>query len=103
MRVWRWQGSAGALGAGVGVMLLGLGLAQSVPPQTACAAAAAQQSLTQPHYEDTTGRDTGVGFMAAPVQSFLHTVQPKPFPGDLILEVANDHGQVLSNQELIKK
>ncbi|XP_018539764.1 prominin-2 [Lates calcarifer] len=103
MRVWRWQGSAGALGAGVGVVLLGLGLAQSVPPQTACAAAPAQQSLIQPHYEDTTGGYTSVGFMAAPVQSFLHTVQPKAFPGDLILEVANDYGKVLSNQELIKK
>lgn len=80
MKCWRWYGSAGVLRAGVGVLLLGLSLAQSVPPQTACPAAAAPQSLTQPQYLDTAKEDPGVGFMAAVVQSFLNTVQPKPFP-----------------------
>ncbi|XP_039996117.1 prominin-2 isoform X1 [Xiphias gladius] len=103
MRGWRWPGSAGQLGAGVGVMLLGLSLAQSVPPQTACAAAAAPQSLSQPLYQDTTGKETDVGFMSALVQSFLHTVQPNPFPGDLILKIVNDFEREPSNQELTRE
>lgn len=76
---WRWRGSGGAFGAVVGVMLLGLSLAQSVPRQAACPAAVAPLSLTQPEYQGTE-EDTSVGFMSALVQSFLHTVQPKPFP-----------------------
>lgn len=80
MRGWRWQGSGAALRAGVGVLLLGLSLAQSVPPHTACPAAAAPHSLSQPQYQDTAGEDTIVGFMAPLVQSFLQAVQPNPFP-----------------------
>lgn len=80
VRGWRWQGSAGAFGAGLGVLLLGLCLAQSAPSQTTCPSAVAPQNLTQPQYQDTAEEDAGVGFMAAPVQSFLHTVQPNPFP-----------------------
>lgn len=60
-------------------MLLGLCLAQSVPPPAVCLAPAAEQNLTQPQYQSTT-KDIGARFMAALVQSFLHTVQPKPFP-----------------------
>ncbi|XP_042358223.1 prominin-2 [Plectropomus leopardus] len=101
VRGWRWQGSAGALKAGVGVLLLGISLAQSVPKQTDCRAAAAPQSLTQPQCQDTA--DPTVGFMAALVQSFLHTVQPNPFPKDLILRVLEDLDQVQSDQELIKE
>uniref|UniRef100_A0A3B4VL67 Prominin 2 n=1 Tax=Seriola dumerili TaxID=41447 RepID=A0A3B4VL67_SERDU len=82
MRGWRWRGSAGGLRTLVGVMLLGFSMAQSVPPQTACAAAVTPRSLPLPQYQDT-GNNTGEGFMAALVQSFLHTVQPNPFPGDL--------------------
>ncbi|XP_076599989.1 prominin-2 [Chaetodon auriga] len=103
MRGWRWQGSAAVFRAGVGVLLLGLSLAQSVPPHATCPAAAAPQSLTQPHYQDTEGEGTIVGFMAALVQSFLHTVQPNPFPKDLILKIVKDIDQVHSNQELIKE
>ncbi|XP_040906134.1 prominin-2 [Toxotes jaculatrix] len=102
MTGWRCWGSAGALRASVGVMLLGLSLSQSVRPQAACAAAAAPQSLTQPQYQDTIGEETGAGFMAALVHSFLYAVQPNPFPGDLILKII-DFQQVLSNQELIKE
>ncbi|XP_071336779.1 prominin-2 [Trachinotus anak] len=101
-KCWRWRGSAGGLRILIGVMLLGLSVAQSVPPQTTCAAAAAPQSLTQPQYQDT-GNDISEGFMAALVQSFLHTVQPNPFPGDLILKIANNVERVLSDQELIKE
>ncbi|KAM7408753.1 hypothetical protein PAMA_002471 [Pampus argenteus] len=104
MRGWRWRGSAGAFRAGVGVLLLGINLAQSVPPQGACPAAAALQSLNQSKYWDTAEQDTGVGFMAALVQSFLHTVQPNPFPQDLILKLYHNFAQsrTQSNQELIK-
>ncbi|TDH01246.1 hypothetical protein EPR50_G00178260 [Perca flavescens] len=103
VRGWSWPGSAGTFRAGVGVLLLGLSLAQSVPPQPACPAAAAPQSLAQPQYQDTAAVDAGVGFMAALVQSFLQTVQPKPLPKDLILQIVHDNNQVLSNQEIIKK
>ncbi|CAK6982882.1 prominin-2 [Scomber scombrus] len=103
MRGWRWQGSVGPFRAGVGVLLLGLSLAQSVPPQGACPAAAAPQSLTQPRYQDTTRQDTG--FMKALVQSFLHTVQPNPFPEDLILKLVHEFSPSKgeSNQEVIRE
>ncbi|XP_026210890.1 prominin-2 [Anabas testudineus] len=90
-------GSSAALGAGVGVMLLGLCLAQSTAPQAACPAAASLQTLTQPQYQNIT-QDIGASFMAALVQSFLHTVQPKPFPGDLILQITKN-----PNQDVIKE
>lgn len=100
---WRWRGSGGAFGAVVGVMLLGLSLAQSVPRQAACPAAVAPLSLTQPEYQGTE-EDTSVGFMSALVQSFLHTVQPKPFPKDLILNVVQDVDQKQQiDQELLKE
>ncbi|KAM9344897.1 prominin-2 [Symphorus nematophorus] len=94
---WRWP-----FRAGVGVLLLlRLSLAQSVPPHAACPAAAAPNSLTQPQYQDTAEENSIVGFMSALVQSFLHTVQPNPFPKDLLLTIFQDtqHGQ--PNQEVI--
>ncbi|XP_035519867.1 prominin-2 [Morone saxatilis] len=97
MRGWRCRGIAGAFSASVGLLLLGLSLAQSVPPQTTCPAAVAPQSFAQPYYQNTAGEDTIVGFMSALVQSFLHTVQPKPFPKDLILKIAQEIDQ--SNTE----
>ncbi|XP_022619372.1 prominin-1-A-like [Seriola dumerili] len=102
MRGWRWRGSAGGLRTLVGVMLLGFSMAQSVPPQTACAAAVTPRSLPLPQYQDT-GNNTGEGFMAALVQSFLHTVQPNPFPGDLILKIVDNVDQKSSNQDLVKE
>ncbi|XP_053188901.1 prominin-2 [Scomber japonicus] len=104
MRGWRWQGSVGPFRTGVGMLLLGLSLAQSVPPQGACPEAAAPQSLTQPqYYKDTTSQDTG--FMKAVVQSFLHTVQPNPFPEDLILKLVHEFSpsKVESNQEVLRE
>ncbi|XP_071760086.2 prominin-2 [Centroberyx gerrardi] len=100
MRGWRRRGSAGAFRAGVGVLLLGLSLAQSTSPQAPCPAGVAPQSLTQPQYQDNTGVDTGAGFMADLVQSFLHTVQPNPFPKDLILKFAKE---VQSDPDVIKE
>uniref|UniRef100_A0A3P8T8Y3 Prominin 2 n=1 Tax=Amphiprion percula TaxID=161767 RepID=A0A3P8T8Y3_AMPPE len=103
-RSWRWQGSAAAFRGVVGVMLLlGLSSAQSVPPQAACSGAATPQSLTQPQYNETVKEDTGVGFMAPVVQSFLHTIQPNPFPADLILKIVQDFDQMQLNQEHIKE
>ncbi|KAM3862956.1 prominin-2 [Diretmus argenteus] len=93
MKAWRWRGRAGAFGAGVGVLLLGLSLAQSTPPQMPCPAGRVPQDLKQPQYQDNPEVDTGIGFMANLVQSFLHTVQPNPFPTDLILKVANEFNQ----------
>uniref|UniRef100_A0A665V2T5 Prominin-1-A-like n=1 Tax=Echeneis naucrates TaxID=173247 RepID=A0A665V2T5_ECHNA len=102
MRGWSCSVRTGGLGTLVGLMLLEMSLAQLAPPHTACGAAAAPQNLTQPHYQDS-GRDNSSGFMAALVQSFLHTVQPKPFPGELILKIVNDLGGIHSNQEAIKE
>ncbi|XP_059179877.1 prominin-2 [Centropristis striata] len=101
---WRWQGSAGAFRATVGLLLLGLSVAQSISPQS-CPAAAAPQALVQPHYQDTEGKDSSAGFMAPFVQSFLNTVQPNPFPKDLILKLLKlqDYKQVQSDQELLKE
>nr|XP_020457426.1 prominin-1-A-like isoform X2 [Monopterus albus] len=101
VRSWRWLGCAGAFRVGVGVMLLGLSLAESVPPQASCAAA--PQNLTQPHYQDVTHSDTNVGFMATLVHSFLNTVQPQPFSGDLILQVVDEAVKMQLNQEVIHK
>lgn len=84
------------------MLLLGLCLARSASSETSCQEAAAPQSLTQPEYEDAAEEDAGVGFMAAPVQSFLHTVQPNPFPKDLIQRFVKDPGEQL-NQDLIKE
>uniref|UniRef100_A0A3Q1AWX0 Prominin 2 n=1 Tax=Amphiprion ocellaris TaxID=80972 RepID=A0A3Q1AWX0_AMPOC len=103
-RSWRWQGSVAAFRGVVGVMLLlGLSSAQSVPPQAACSGAAMPQSLTQPQYNETVKEDTGVGFMAPVVRSFLHTIQPNPFPADLILKIVQDFDQMQLNQEHIKE
>lgn len=74
------RGCAGILRASVGALLLGLGLAQSVGPNAACPAAVAPQGLGQPQYQDTAEEDTGSGFMAPLVQSFLQTLQPNSFP-----------------------
>uniref|UniRef100_A0AAQ4PJ95 Prominin 2 n=1 Tax=Gasterosteus aculeatus aculeatus TaxID=481459 RepID=A0AAQ4PJ95_GASAC len=98
----RSRGGAAALVAAAGVLLLRLSLAQSVPPPTACPAAAAPGGLTQPEYQKTAKEDGSVGFMASLVQSFLRTVQPNPFPEDLILEIANNLKRQL-NQEFTKE
>lgn len=80
MRNWRWRGSTGAFRASVSALLLGLSLAQSVSPNNDCPEVLAPQSLWQPQYQDSADEESTVGFMAALVQSFLHTVQPNPFP-----------------------
>ncbi|XP_010735887.3 prominin-2 [Larimichthys crocea] len=96
------QGNAGAFRAGVGVLLLGLSLAQTVPQHTACPAAVAPQNLTQLQNQDTR-EDTNAGFMASFVQSFLHTVQSKPFPVDLVLKIVKDAKHEQVDEENIKE
>ncbi|XP_037322323.2 prominin-2 isoform X2 [Pungitius pungitius] len=101
----RSPGGAGALRAAAALLVLlrlGLGLAQSVPPQDVCSSAAAHQDLTQPEYQKTAEVDASVGFMAPLVHSFLLTVQPNPFPKDLILKIAKDVEAQL-NQLFIKE
>ncbi|XP_068597391.1 prominin-2 [Brachionichthys hirsutus] len=96
----RW-GCTGAFRAGVGLLLLGLTMAQSVPsPSTSCPASEVPQSLTQPQYHSTPMDDGG--FMAGLVQSFLHSVQPNPFPEDLILKVVQDINNQQFNQRTIR-
>uniref|UniRef100_A0A3Q3WNA7 Uncharacterized protein n=1 Tax=Mola mola TaxID=94237 RepID=A0A3Q3WNA7_MOLML len=84
----------------VGALLLGLGLAQSVGPNAACPAAVAPQGLGQPQYQDTAEEDTGSGFMAPLVQSFLQTLQPNSFPDGQMVEGIE---QKQPNQELFKE
>ncbi|KAM9365200.1 prominin-2 [Pholidichthys leucotaenia] len=93
MRGRRWQGSVG-----IGLMLLGLSLAQSAPPHTCPATAAASpQNFTQPNYLDVAKKDPSVVFMSPLVQSFLNTVQPNDFPKDLILKLIRDLSKVPDN------
>ncbi|KAG8000096.1 Prominin-1-A [Nibea albiflora] len=95
------QGSAGVFRAGVGLLLLGLSLAQADPQHTACPAVA-PQNLTLVPYQDTE-EDTTAGFMASFVQSFLHTVQPKPLPVDLVLKIVKDAEHSWVDQDNIKE
>ncbi|MEQ2243567.1 hypothetical protein ILYODFUR_008259, partial [Ilyodon furcidens] len=92
--MWRWPYSPAE-----GVMLLlGLSLARSVSTQLTCQAAEAAQNLTQPQY-NTPNKNTNADFLMPFVQSFLYTVQPHPFPEDLILKIVKDPQQGLSNQD----
>ncbi|KAM9847637.1 prominin-2 [Aulostomus maculatus] len=103
MAAWGQQRVDRAPRAALGIFLLGLTLAQSVNLQPSCSSAEAPLSLTQPQYQDTAEMNSGAGFMTAVVQSFLHTVQPKPFPEDLILRVYTHFQELQSNQELVRE
>lgn len=85
------------------LLLLGLSLARSVSAQHTCQAAEGAKNLTQPQYSNAGKKNTDATFLTPFVQSFLYTVQPHPFPKDLILKIAKDPEQVLSNQELRKE
>lgn len=85
------------------LLLLGLSLARSVSAQHTCQAAEGAKNLTQPQYSNVGKKNTDATFLTPFVQSFLYTVQPHPFPKDLILKIAKDPEQVLSNQELRKE
>ncbi|XP_061601189.1 prominin-2 [Cololabis saira] len=97
-----WRCRAGGLGGAVGLMLLGFIFIQSVHPGAACSAALAPKNFTPPQYQATAKENPGVGFLAALVQSFLNTVQPNPFPQDLILKIV-DQSKQTESQDIIKE
>lgn len=76
---WSWHGYAETFMPSFGLLLLLLSLVQPGSANAACPAVVLQR-LSQPQYQNTTGGNAvGSGF-ASVVQSFLNTVQPKPFP-----------------------
>ncbi|KAM9804206.1 prominin-2 [Neosynchiropus ocellatus] len=89
--------------AALAVLLVQLSQAQTNPLQASCSADSIQYGIVYPHYDDTTGKNPTAAFISAPVQSFLHTVQPKPFPKDLIQEVYQDVQKITSDQAVIRK
>lgn len=93
-------GSRGAVVALLLLLLLTLSQAQSMSPQNVCTSTT-PQSLKQPHYHDYIQKDPSVCFMSTLVQSFLHTVQPNPFPHDLIFELIQQN-RLRSNEDIIK-
>uniref|UniRef100_A0A3B3B9Y9 Prominin 2 n=1 Tax=Oryzias melastigma TaxID=30732 RepID=A0A3B3B9Y9_ORYME len=95
---------AGAFRSVMGLLVVELLLVfQLVHSQPTCPAGPAQENLTQPQYETATEKDPSVGFMAPFAQSFLKTVQPNPFPKDLIQQFLQGTGNGISDQEVIKK
>ncbi|KAG5831104.1 hypothetical protein ANANG_G00300310 [Anguilla anguilla] len=68
----------------------------------ACPMGPVLRDLNSSHYQPAPKPDEGVGFISGFVQSFLGTVQPNPFPKELLLELINDANAV-SMQETVKK
>ncbi|XP_053732021.1 prominin-2 isoform X2 [Synchiropus splendidus] len=89
--------------ATVGVLLVQLSQAQTNPLQASCLPDRIQYGIAYPNYNDTTGKNPAASFISAPVQSFLRTVQPRPFPKDLIQEVYQDIPKITSDQAVIRK
>ncbi|KAM6956536.1 prominin-2 [Aplochiton taeniatus] len=100
---WRLRGSTTALWVWVGLMLLGPGLTATPPNQTTCPTRVTLVGLRQPQYQSNPGQKTEVGFLSDFVQSFLQTVQPHPFPTDLLLKLMKDPQKVQSNQDTLKE
>ncbi|XP_056465039.1 prominin-2 [Gadus chalcogrammus] len=98
----RGRACAGARRAAVVLLLLGSAAAQTPAPSAPCGNGTAPPTLRQPGYPDSVGADPGAGFMAPLVQSFLDTVQPSPFPGDLILSLTKDFNKLVSDPEIRK-
>ncbi|XP_046886101.1 prominin-2 [Hypomesus transpacificus] len=101
-RSWRLEASARMFQAWLGVLLLGLSIAQPAPSPVPCPSGSSPMGLNHAQYQDTPKLDTDLGFMSGVVQSFLHTVQPNPFPKDLVLKAVQDPN-TLSDQETIKE
>ncbi|KAM8852893.1 prominin-2 [Synchiropus picturatus] len=89
--------------ATVSVLLVQLSQAQTNPLQASCLPDRIQYGIVYPNYNDTTGKNPAASFISAPVQSFLHTVQPKPFPKDLIQEVYQGIQKITIDQAVIRK
>ncbi|XP_038152397.1 prominin-2 [Cyprinodon tularosa] len=98
--MWRWPN--GASEGTMLLLLLGLSLVQAGSAQLTCQAGESAQNITQPQYNNMVQKNSNADFLMPFVRSFLGTVQPHPFPTDLILRVVNNPGEVFSNQELTK-
>ncbi|XP_029609187.1 prominin-1-A [Salmo trutta] len=98
-RVWRLGGCVGAVLAWIGALFLGSSLAQ--PPADSCPTGVTPSNLTQPQYQSVPGADTG--FMSGVVQSFLHTVQPNPFPKDLLVNLLEENGNIYNDDKTIRE
>lgn len=88
--------------AWIGVLLLRLSVAQPAPSLEPCLRGSSPMGLNDAQYQDNPKVDVGVGFMSGVVHSFLHTVQPNPFPKDLLVWTFQNPNE-LSDQETIKK
>ncbi|XP_045077111.1 prominin-1-A isoform X2 [Coregonus clupeaformis] len=88
--VWRLGGCAWVVLAWIGALLLGSSLA--LPPPATCPKRVSPLNLIQTQYRSIPGADTG--FMSGVVQSFLHTVQPNPFPKDLLVKLVEEKGNI---------
>lgn len=92
-------GCVGAVLAWIGALFLGSSLAQ--PPADSCPTGVTPSNLTQPKYQSVPGADTG--FMSGVVQSFLHTVQPNPFPKDLLVNLLEENGNIYNDDKTIRE
>ncbi|XP_020350507.1 prominin-1-A-like [Oncorhynchus kisutch] len=97
--VWRLGGSSGVVLAWIGALLLGSSLALPLPG--ACPKGVSPLNLIQTQYQSIPGADAG--FMSGVVQSFLHTVQPNPFPKDLLVKLVEKSGNIYNDKNTIKE
>uniref|UniRef100_A0A4W5QN68 Prominin 2 n=1 Tax=Hucho hucho TaxID=62062 RepID=A0A4W5QN68_9TELE len=97
--VWRLGGCAGVVLAWIGALLVGSSLA--LPPPATCPKGVSPLNLIQTQYQSIPGADTG--FMSGVVQSFLHTVQPNPFPKDLLVKLVEERGNINDVKQTIKE
>ncbi|XP_036402665.1 prominin-2 [Megalops cyprinoides] len=84
----------------LGVLLLGPCGAQHDPPY--CSTGPIPRELNRTRYQLGPDLDSGVNFLSAFVQSFLGTVQPNPFPEELLLQLVRD-ASAAKIQDTVKK
>ncbi|XP_014054469.1 prominin-2 isoform X1 [Salmo salar] len=97
--VWRLGGCARLVSAWIGALLLGSSLA--LPPPATCPKGVSPMNLIQTQYQSIPRADAG--FMSGVVQSFLHTVQPNPFPKDLLVKFVEKRGNIYDDKKTIKE
>lgn len=68
----------------------------------ACPMGPVLRDLNGSHYQPGPNPDVSVGFLSGFVQSFLGTVQPNPFPKELVIEVIED-SRIASTQGTVNK
>ncbi|KAK1791713.1 hypothetical protein P4O66_013687 [Electrophorus voltai] len=84
------------------LLLLFLCTCVSTTPEAFCPASPNPQGLEGPVYCSLQQLPVDSGFMSPFVHSFLHSVQPNPFPKELLVSVIVNLG-VITNEETIKK